>query len=80
MSKAPSRTVVLLGPQKTNPDVGSALAELGIRGKVALVMAGYQERESDDGKIVEALGVPGGGVCQSMKCGPNALRTASRPS
>lgn len=58
MTKASSRTVVLLGPQKTNPDVGSALAELGIRGKVALVMAGYQERESEDAKIVEALGVP----------------------
>ncbi len=52
-----SRTVVLLGPQGSAPDVGTAVAELGVR-KVALVMAGYQERESDDAAIVAALGVP----------------------
>ncbi|MBA3538094.1 MAG: Type 1 glutamine amidotransferase-like domain-containing protein [Deltaproteobacteria bacterium] len=35
------------------------LAELGIRGRVALVRAGYQERESDDAALIAALGVPG---------------------
>lgn len=58
--------VVLLGPQ-TAPEggpltgrnaVGSVLAELGIRGRVALVRAGYQEREADDGEHLAALGVP----------------------
>jgi len=51
-------TVVLLGPQGTAPDVGAVLAELGIRGRVALVRAGYQERESDDAQLIAALGVP----------------------
>ena len=52
-----SRTVVLLGPQGPSPDVGAAVAELGVR-KVALVMAGYQEREPDDTQIAKAIGVP----------------------
>lgn len=39
------------------PDVGVALAELGVRGKVALVTAGWQEREADDEPLVKALGV-----------------------
>ncbi|MDQ3338757.1 MAG: Type 1 glutamine amidotransferase-like domain-containing protein [Myxococcota bacterium] len=50
--------VVLLGPQGTAPDVGSVLAELGVRGKVALVRAGYQERESEDAAMIATLGVP----------------------
>ena len=33
-------TVVLLGPQEATPDAGAALAELGIRGRIALVRAG----------------------------------------
>lgn len=53
-----SGTVVLLGPQDPAPDVGAVLAELGIRGRVALVRAGYQERESEDAELVAALGVP----------------------
>jgi Peptidase family S51 len=51
-------TVVLLGPQSARSDVGAVLAELGIRGKVALVTAGHQEAESDDAAIVAALAVP----------------------
>jgi hypothetical protein len=53
------RTIVLLGPQGTTPDVGGVLSDLGIKGPVAVVRAGYQERESeeDDG-LVKALGVP----------------------
>ncbi len=50
--------VVLLGPQGTTPDIGDALAELGIRGPVALVRAGYQEREADDAAMIATLGVP----------------------
>jgi len=50
--------VVLLGPQGLVPDVGSVLAELGIRGKVALVRAGYQEREADDADTIATFGVP----------------------
>jgi len=51
-------TVILLGPQGTTPDVGAVLAELEIRGRVALVRAGYQEREADDAAMVATLGVP----------------------
>jgi hypothetical protein len=52
------RSVVLLGPQSTTPDIGAALAEHGVRGKVALVRAGYQERELDDAAMIASLGVP----------------------
>jgi len=49
-------TVVLLGPQGETPDIGPALAEHGIAGKVALITAGLQDRESDDAALVAALG------------------------
>ncbi|HEY5923498.1 MAG TPA: Type 1 glutamine amidotransferase-like domain-containing protein [Kofleriaceae bacterium] len=51
-------SVVLLGPQGTSPDVGAVLADLGITGKVGLVRAGYQERESEDADMIASLGVP----------------------
>jgi hypothetical protein len=51
------RTVVLLGPQGTTPDIGAVLAEHKIRGQVALVRAGYQEREADDAVLIQQLGV-----------------------
>ncbi len=52
------RKVVLLGPQQPLYDVGSAIEELGITGTVAIVRAGYHEREPDDAELVTALGVP----------------------
>jgi len=57
VTTAPAR-VVLIGPQHATPDVGTVLAELGIRGRVALVRAGYHEREEDDESLVAAFGVP----------------------
>ena len=39
------------------PDVGVVLAELGVRRRVALITAGWQEREADDELLVKALGV-----------------------
>jgi len=62
-----SPPVVLLGPQRLDPvqriagaapDVGAALAELGVREQVAIVTAGWQEREGDDAALREVLGVP----------------------
>jgi hypothetical protein len=53
----PEPQVILLGPQGTSPDVGAVLSEYGIRGKVALVRAGYQEREGDDAAMISSLGV-----------------------
>jgi hypothetical protein len=55
---AAPRTIALLGPHGTTPDVGTVLADLGVRGPVAVVRAGYQERESDDAELVAAMGVP----------------------
>lgn len=49
------RKVVLLGPQRPDFDVADTLKELGIRGAVALVTAGWQEREPDDTALVAAL-------------------------
>lgn len=49
--------VVLLGPQQPVPDVGAALAIAGVRGPVALVTAGWQERESDDQALVGSMGI-----------------------
>ena len=50
-------SVVLLGPQQPTPDVGAALREAGVHGPVALITAGWQERESDDQALIAALGV-----------------------
>ena len=55
---AAPRTIALLGPQGATPDVGAVIKELGIKGTVALVRAGYQERESEDAALIAALGVP----------------------
>lgn len=47
--------VVLLGAQRYNPTLGDAMAELGIRGKIATITAGWQEREDDDEDLREYL-------------------------
>lgn len=49
---------VLLGPQRLHPTVGAACAELGIRGRTAVISAGWQEREGEDERLVAALGLP----------------------
>lgn len=53
-----ARVIALLGPQGPTPDVGEVLRDLGITGPVALVRAGYQERETEDSELIAALGVP----------------------
>ena len=50
--------VILLGPQNGDADVGRVLREQGVSGSVALVTAGWQEREADDAALIEALGLP----------------------
>jgi hypothetical protein len=52
------RAVALLGPQHVVPTAGRLLSELRVTGKVALVTAGWQERETDDQALVAELGVP----------------------
>src|SRR5688500_17347053 len=52
------RSIVLLGAQRTRPNAGEMLRELGVRDRVALVTAGWQEREADDQALIAELGVP----------------------
>lgn len=51
------KPVVLLGPQHVAPTAGRLLGELRLTGKVALITAGWQERESDDQALIAELGV-----------------------
>ncbi|MDP2342609.1 MAG: hypothetical protein Q8O67_16750 [Deltaproteobacteria bacterium] len=51
-----SRTAVLLGAQRFNPTLGSVVASLGIEGRVALITAGWQEREREDDELSTHLG------------------------
>ena len=50
--------LLLVGPQGSKPDLGAALKDAGVTGSVALITAGWQERESDDQALVSELGVP----------------------
>jgi hypothetical protein len=56
MSHAPPAAVVLLGAQRFNPSLGAAVSELGVTGRIALVTAGWQERESEDDELSAHLG------------------------
>lgn len=47
--------VVLLGAQRYDPTLGEAIAELRIKGKIATITAGWQEREDDDEDLKEHL-------------------------
>lgn len=48
--------IQLLGPQRHAPTVGPLLAQLGISGPVALITAGWQEREGQTGELDAHLG------------------------
>lgn len=48
--------VVLLGPQRFDPSVADAAAAAGVTGQIALVTAGWQEREREDEELSEHLG------------------------
>jgi hypothetical protein len=52
-----SNVIVLCGAQHDEPSLPRVLAELGVNGPVALVTAGWQERESEAG-LVPDPGVP----------------------
>lgn len=58
MSESPRESsITLLGPQHAQPTAGRVLRDLGVRGPVAVVTAGWQERESD-ASVLPELGVP----------------------
>lgn len=50
--------LVLLGPQRQTPNVRSALDMLGISKQVAMISAGWQEREGEVLELQEHLGRP----------------------
>jgi len=53
---APARTAVLLGAQRCEPTLGTVVSRLGIDGPIALITAGWQEREPEDDELSAHLG------------------------
>lgn len=51
-----SRTAVLLGAQRFDPTLGAVVGSLGIKGRIALITAGWQEREREDDELSTHLG------------------------
>ncbi len=47
--------LVMLGPQRWNPTLNTVVAEHGVEGRLALVTAGWEEREDDDAELVAHL-------------------------
>jgi hypothetical protein len=58
MAKAP-RAVVLLGAQRFDPTLAEAVKDLGIKGRIATITAGWQEREEEDDDLEEHLATIG---------------------
>jgi len=52
----PPRAVVLLGPQRFDPSLNESVTKLGVSGRIAVITAGWQERESEDEELSEHLG------------------------
>ena len=52
----PPRAVVLLGPQRFDPSLRESVTKLGVSGKIAVITAGWQEREPEDEELSEHLG------------------------
>jgi hypothetical protein len=49
-------TVVLLGTQRFEPNLREAAEAIGVRGRVALITCGWQERELEDEALTQHLG------------------------
>ena len=47
--------VVLLGAQRFDPTLNDAITDFAVKGKIATITAGWQERETDDADLVEHL-------------------------
>jgi hypothetical protein len=46
-----ARAVVLLGPQRFGPSLGAVVSSLHVTGKIAVITAGWQEREAEDEEL-----------------------------
>lgn len=51
----PSATAVLLGAQRFQPTLSAAVKEAGVQGRIAVVTAGWQEREDEDEELSKDL-------------------------
>lgn len=51
----PSSTAVLLGAQRFQPTLAAAVKEAGVQGRIAVVTAGWQEREDEDEELAGDL-------------------------
>lgn len=51
----PSSTAVLLGAQRFEPTLAAAVHEAGVQGRIAVVTAGWQEREDEDEELAKHL-------------------------
>jgi hypothetical protein len=49
-------TVTLIGPQRTEPTLASVVESLGLRGRLAAITAGWEEREGEDQELRDHLG------------------------
>lgn len=58
MNAPPTRTVALLGPQRLHPIVSRVVDELAPEGPLAVVTAGWQERESEVDELAEHVQRP----------------------
>ena len=47
--------IILLGPQRTAPNVAAAVSSLGVTGRVAAITAGWEEREEEDSELEQHL-------------------------
>jgi hypothetical protein len=56
MESHPNRTVTLLGPQRLTPTLANAVRAVGVDGDVAVVTAGWQEREEEVDELRDHLG------------------------
>jgi hypothetical protein len=53
---AAKKTIVLLGAQRFDPTLGATVEALGVTGPIAIITAGWQEREGEDADLHEHLG------------------------
>ncbi|HVS20065.1 MAG TPA: hypothetical protein VMT18_15785, partial [Planctomycetota bacterium] len=51
-----ARTVTLIGPQRTEPTLAAVVESLGLRGRLAAITAGWEEREGEDQELRDHLG------------------------
>jgi len=49
-------TVTLIGPQRTEPTLAAVVASLGLKGRLAAITAGWEEREGEDQELRDHLG------------------------